>query len=306
MNEFVDQLERELRAAAGRRVRLETARIPRPSAGAVVVLISLALCAAVVLGALRIHTRSAVDRPPSHPAHRSSPPAATRPVDRQIVASFSAFRRPRTAADAIPVGLRFSMCGGEGPGNYSWCDVDQGPVPSPPVGSLGGTPPSQYADAKDDWRLPIYGHVQYLQVNRSRRLTLPGGLGAIWLIPSGRYLCGLLDGPRWHRYPVRMTCAPIATILRRPPIRFPGFFGSTAHGIWIGAEPDRVARASISYPGGTEPAALHDGALTACVGQGPYALEQTTTRGPHVKPLAVGAVGPFRGVSCPELGVNIG
>jgi hypothetical protein len=103
-----------------------------------------------------------------------------------------------------------------------------------------------------------------------------------------------------------MRCGTIGLILRRPPIDFPGyFFGPTAHGIMMAAEPDTIKSAVIAYPGGTEAAALRGGALAACVGQGPYKLEQTTTRGVHLKPIDVGAVGPFKRVSCPALHVTI-
>lgn len=71
-----------------------------------------------------------------------------------------------------------------------------------------------------------------------------------------------------------------------PSLDFPGYvFGPTAHGIMMAAEPDEVTSAVITYPGGTESAALHRGALEACVGQGHHVLEQTTVRGVHLKPI---------------------
>jgi hypothetical protein len=99
-----------------------------------------------------------------------------------------------------------------------------------------------------------------------------------------------------------MGCGTIGLILRHPPIDFPGyFFGPTAHGIMMAAEPDEVTNAVITYPGGTETAVLRGGALAACVGRGNYELKQTTVRGVHLNPIGVGAFGSFRPVSCPAL-----
>jgi hypothetical protein len=223
--------------------------------------------------------------------------AVTRPVDPRIVANFSAFRRRRIASDRLPRGVSFGWCGGEGPGNYSACSN------GPPTRFDRSTP---HANAANGWRLEIYGHVHYLQANRSRRITLPDKLGSIWLIPSGSWLCAFVGGPHLWFYSVRMRCGTIGLVLRHPPIDFAGFFfGSSAHGIMRAAEPDTIRSAVIAYPGGVETAALHGGALAACVGQGPYKLEQTTTRGVHLKPINVGAFGPFKAVSCPALHVTI-
>lgn len=220
--------------------------------------------------------------------------AAAHRVNARIVASFRAFRHPRTRADALPARLSsFGVCGGEGPGNYAWCDVND----SQPHGV-----PGQRADAANGWQLAIFGKVHVLQVADSRRVLLPDGLGAIWLIPSGRWLCAVLNGPRWRPYFVRMRCGTIGLILRRPPLDFPGyFFGPAAHGIMMGAEPDEISSAVIAYPGGAETAVLRGGALAACVGQGRYELKQTTARGVHIKAIHVGAFGSFKPVSCPAL-----
>jgi hypothetical protein len=230
----------------------------------------------------------------AHPYGNSVHVSGGHQVYSRIVASFRAFRRPRTEADALPASLSsFGFCGGEGRGNYAWCDVDQPQqqgVPGPP------------ADAADGWQLLIYGQVHALQVADSRRVLLPDGLGAIWLIPSGRWLCAVLTGRRWRRYTGLMRCGTIGLILRRPPLDFTGyFFGPTAHGIMMAAEPDEVTSALIAYPGGTETAVLRGGALAACVGQGRYKLKQTTARGVHLKPIRVGAFGSFRPVNCPAL-----
>jgi hypothetical protein len=285
MSEFTDQLERELRAAAGRRVRLEAARIPWPRGGALAVALSAVLCAGVLLAATQIHGNPSRLLLPSSPAVPS--------VDPQIVSSFRAFRRPRVASDAVPGGLRFEVCGGEGPGNYSWCNVVRAGEQAPPPDKVSRS------------RLTIFGHPHVLELSQSRRIPLPGKLGSIWLIPSGGWLCALLDGPRWTRYSVRMRCGTIDLIHRRPPIDFPGFFfGPTAHGIMMAAEPDEITRAVITYPGGIETGILRGGALVACIGQGPYKLAQTTARGVRLRPISVGALGPFRSVSCPELGLS--
>ena len=119
-------------------------------------------------------------------------------------------------------------------------------------------------------------------------------------------MCAFFDGPRWRNYEVRMTCGTVGLILRRPPIHIAGyFFGPAAHGILVVAEPDEVTAADVAYPGGAEPALPHDGALVACVGQGPYKLEQTTARGVHLKRVDVGAYGSFRPTSCPALHIAI-
>jgi hypothetical protein len=230
----------------------------------------------------------------AHRYRNSGQVAAAHQVNSRVVASFRAFRRPRTRADALPASLSsFGDCGGEGPGNYAACDVNQSPRPGVP---------GQPADAANGWQLVIDGQVHALQVADSRRVPLPDGLGAIWLIPSGRWLCAVLNGPRWRRYFVRMRCGTIGLILRRPPVDFPGyFFGPTAHGIMMAAEPDEVASAVIAYPGGTETGILRAGALAACVGQGRYELKQTTARGVHLKPIDVGAFGSFKPVSCRAL-----
>ncbi len=254
-------------------------------------LISVGVCVAALIVATQVHASSAVQQQRS-----ARPTTSTQPVAPRIVANFSAFRRRRAPSDRLPGGLAFGLCGGEGPGNYSACNN------GPPTAFTG----YPAADAASGWRLDIYGHVHQLQVDQSRRIPLPDHLGSIWLIPSGRWLCAFLDGARWRSYTVRMRCGTIGLILRRPPIDFPGyFFGPTAHGIMMAAEPDTIKSALIAYPGGTEAAALRGGALAACVGQGPYKLEQTTTRGVHLKPIDVGAVGPFKRVSCPALHVTI-
>lgn len=55
-NDFVNALERELRLAGRRRVRLALARLPRPPAGAVGFALALVVCAAVAAPLLAIHS----------------------------------------------------------------------------------------------------------------------------------------------------------------------------------------------------------------------------------------------------------
>jgi hypothetical protein len=124
----------------------------------------------------------------AHPLANSALVATAQRVHSQIVASFRAFRRPSTRADALPTRLSsFGVCGGEGPGGYAWCDVDH---PQPPG----------QADAANGWRLAIFGKVHQLLVADSRRVSLPDGLGAIWLIPSGHWLCAVQNGPQFRNY----------------------------------------------------------------------------------------------------------
>lgn len=70
-NDFIDSLERELRAASRRRVRLELARAPRPGAGAVAFAVALAVCAAVAVPLLATRSSSAPEHQP-----QATPPAA--------------------------------------------------------------------------------------------------------------------------------------------------------------------------------------------------------------------------------------
>lgn len=55
---FIEALERELRAASRRRVRLALARVPRVLTGAAAVVVALAVCAAVAVPLLQTHARS--------------------------------------------------------------------------------------------------------------------------------------------------------------------------------------------------------------------------------------------------------
>jgi hypothetical protein len=92
IDRYLDELESELREAAGRRARLAVARAPRLSAGAVSVACALAVCLLVALAALQIA-----------PARRAAGPSAPGvPAGaRGLVGELAVFRRPQTAADRI-------------------------------------------------------------------------------------------------------------------------------------------------------------------------------------------------------------
>ena len=62
-NEFIDRLERELRAASRRRVRLELARVPRVPPGIGVLLVAAVIAAAVAVPVLAAHSGSPATRP---------------------------------------------------------------------------------------------------------------------------------------------------------------------------------------------------------------------------------------------------
>lgn len=62
-DDFIDQLERELRTAARRRVRLELARVPRLPAGLGVLVVAAVIAAAVAVPVLAAHSGSQATRP---------------------------------------------------------------------------------------------------------------------------------------------------------------------------------------------------------------------------------------------------
>jgi len=94
-------------------------------------------------------------------------------VDSRIVASFRAFRRPRTRADALPASVSLlGPCPDEVPGNLPICGVNQTHPFTPP-----GQPPKpgQQADAADGWQLPIYGQQHVLQMPTPGACRSPTG-----------------------------------------------------------------------------------------------------------------------------------
>ena len=57
-SDFIDGLERQLRAASQRRVRLALARVPQVPGTAAAVVVALVICAAVAVPLLQTHSRS--------------------------------------------------------------------------------------------------------------------------------------------------------------------------------------------------------------------------------------------------------
>jgi hypothetical protein len=224
--------------------------------------------------------------------NRSSTPVghAAAAVNPDITAHFAAFRRPRLASDAVPSGLRFE-CESGGDALGAFCFVNQH------TSGHTATFRSEIPSA--------------LQLDQSRRFTLPGGLGFLWLIPAHRSLCALIRLPYaffFKPFPGTMVCKSAAQIVARPPLVWPGYFLApdsvkVRHGYLIAIEPDRVTRTTITYPGGQEPTILHQGLLLGCVGIGPYRLLQSATSRPRPAPLSVGGVGKFSPVTCPQLGL---
>jgi hypothetical protein len=224
--------------------------------------------------------------------NRSSTPVghAAAAVNPEITAHFAAFRRPRLASDAVPSGLRFE-CESGGDALGAFCFVDQ----------------------HTSGRTAIFRSEipSALQLDQSRRFTLPGGLGFVWLIPAHRSLCALIRMPYaffFKPFPGTMVCRSAAQLVARPPLIWPGYFlapdtGKVRHGYLIAIEPDRVTRATITYPGGREPTILHQGLLLGCVGIGPYRLLQDASTGRSPAPIGVGGVGKFSPVTCPQFGL---
>ena len=63
-DDYIDRLDRELRAASGRRIRLKLARVPRVPAGATALALSVAVVLAVAVPLLATHSRSSVSGAP--------------------------------------------------------------------------------------------------------------------------------------------------------------------------------------------------------------------------------------------------
>jgi hypothetical protein len=98
IDQYLDELEAELRHAAGRRARLAAARAPRPPAGTFAGVCALAVCVLVVIALLQAGVRHAGNGSPvSTGASSSSVPAGARALVREL----GVFRRPQTAADRI-------------------------------------------------------------------------------------------------------------------------------------------------------------------------------------------------------------
>jgi hypothetical protein len=99
IDQYLDELEVELRQAAGRRARLAVARAPQPPAGTFAGVCGVAACLLVAVVLLQAGvTPHAGGRSSGSPGAR----AATVPAGaRALVGELGVFRRPQTAADRI-------------------------------------------------------------------------------------------------------------------------------------------------------------------------------------------------------------
>ncbi|HUA46319.1 MAG TPA: hypothetical protein VMA77_13900 [Solirubrobacteraceae bacterium] len=98
IDQYLDELEVELRSAAGRRARLAVARAPRPPAGGVAGVLGVAACVLVAFVLLQAGGRHAGGGSSSG---SSASPAAVPAGARALVDELGVFRRPQTAADRI-------------------------------------------------------------------------------------------------------------------------------------------------------------------------------------------------------------
>jgi hypothetical protein len=99
IDQYLDELEAELRHAAGRRTRLAVARVPHPPAGAFAGVCGVAACLLVALVLLQAgRTR------PAGSGLSAGSSGSLAPVPggaRSLVGELGVFRRPQTAADRI-------------------------------------------------------------------------------------------------------------------------------------------------------------------------------------------------------------
>ena len=102
IDEFLDELESELRLAAGHRARLAVARAPRPPAGTFAGVAAVAVCVLVVFAVLQAGTRHAGGGSSGSGSGSGSGGSSVVPVGaRALVDELGVFRRPQTAADRI-------------------------------------------------------------------------------------------------------------------------------------------------------------------------------------------------------------
>ena len=76
MSDFISELERELRAASTRRVRLTAARVPRPSNTTVVLALSILVCLVVAGAFLAGHRGPPASRAGSPTTNATPPPTS--------------------------------------------------------------------------------------------------------------------------------------------------------------------------------------------------------------------------------------
>ncbi len=309
MTDFISELERELRAASTRRLRLAAARLPRPPATAVTAAVSAAVCVAVVLAVLQ-----------AHGPRSTAPSGAGSSVAPQIVSNFAPFRRARTLADRLPARLtiesfncfgpqpRAPEFGPTGPvtNEQVQCAVDQRTHPvklsAHDLAVLREMGAHQTARQRlDDKRSARTLRVVLadLQRNDSRRESLPDALGTMWLVPSGRWLCDLTMSRRVFDFPghAMIVCEPVRDVLTRPPL----WAGLISDGYYFALEPDKITNVALSYPGGSRATVLHDNVLSACVGLGRFALVQRVRGRSEPITTSLGGIGRTRLRSCPGL-----
>jgi hypothetical protein len=99
IDQYLDELEAELRHAAGRRARLAVARAPRPPAGTFAGVCGLAACLLVAFALLQAGVTRHAGGGSSSVSSGSA--AAVPEGARALVGELGVFRRPQTAADRI-------------------------------------------------------------------------------------------------------------------------------------------------------------------------------------------------------------
>jgi hypothetical protein len=231
------------------------------------------------------------------------------PVNAQIVANFAQFRRARTPADTLPASIRPEARGCWGPG---W---PYGRRADPATFGLASYYQFQcvpaFAGPPRDRSLTARQIITGLQRDQSRAVRLPGRLGKLWLIPSGRWLCNVWRFPSATGPGISfsMACESITEVLAHPPL-WPGGAWCSPCGRSNGAdlfalEPDRVTKVTLGYPGGSQPTYLANNVLGACVGNGSSWLEQTGPSETITTPLGGGKLdglpARYRPRKCPGL-----
>jgi hypothetical protein len=100
IDRYLDELERELRLAADRPVRLAVARAPRPPAGVLAGTFAAAACVLVAVVLLQVHGAKQGSPSPSTPPAVPGAPAVPAGA-RALVRELGVFRRPQAATDRI-------------------------------------------------------------------------------------------------------------------------------------------------------------------------------------------------------------
>ena len=199
----------------------------------------------------------------------------TRRVNGQIVENFAQFRRARTKADALPASIKPRALSCSGP------FLEGGPSAAP----IQGLEAYRQIQCSGPGRLSggrvLHRVIDGLQRDQSRSVRLPGGLGTIWLIPSGGWLCNLQRSRAFLHFPghTALACEPVSEVLAHPPL-WAGLISCSSctasnGGYLFALEPDRVTKVTLGYLGGSQPTYLADNVLGACIGNGSSWLEQT-------------------------------